>query len=180
MQGPTIVVENRPGAGSVVGTDAVSRAAPDGNTVLLYSKESVINPHLHKVNYDPLTSFEPICRLVTSPTVYSVNSASPYRTLADLIEAARAKPGSLTLAASGPASPFQIPWNSLRPLFGLRSNSRLYAPSARSRVARTSETVSKPARGGLWRSSVSQERTFFSAEMTVEWLRPPKNRPISL
>jgi tripartite-type tricarboxylate transporter receptor subunit TctC len=114
MQGPTIVVENRPGAGSVVGTDAVSRAAPDGNTVLLYSKESVINPHLHKVNYDPLTSFEPICRLVTSPTVYSVNSASPYRTLADLIEAARAKPGSLTLAASGPASPFQIGFEVLK------------------------------------------------------------------
>src|SRR5256885_4448484 len=86
-RGPTIVVENRPGAGSVVGTDAASRAAPDGTTTLLYSKESIINPHLRKVNYDPLTSFEPICRLVNSPTVYSVNSASPYLTLADLLDA---------------------------------------------------------------------------------------------
>src|SRR5262245_32347547 len=72
----TVVVENRPGAGSTVGTDAASRAAPDGNTLLIYSKESLINPHVRRVGYDPLTSFEPVCRLVTSPTVYSVNSAS--------------------------------------------------------------------------------------------------------
>jgi tripartite-type tricarboxylate transporter receptor subunit TctC len=49
-QGQTIVVENRPGAGSVVGIDAASRAAPDGNTLLLYSKESVINPHVRKAS----------------------------------------------------------------------------------------------------------------------------------
>jgi len=113
-QGPTIIVENRPGAGSVVGTDAASRAAPDGNTILMFSKESVINPHVRKVSYDPLHSFEPICRLVTSPTVYSVNSASPFRTLADLIDAARAKPDTLSLAASGPASPFQIGFEVLK------------------------------------------------------------------
>jgi tripartite-type tricarboxylate transporter receptor subunit TctC len=114
MQGPNLVVENRPGAGSVVGTDAASRGAPDGTTLLLFSKESVINPHVRKVSYDPLTSFEPICRLVTSPTVYSVNSASPYRSLADLLDAARTKPGTLTLASSGPASPFQIGFEILK------------------------------------------------------------------
>jgi tripartite-type tricarboxylate transporter receptor subunit TctC len=113
-QGPTMVVENRPGAGSVIGTEAVSRAAPDGNTVLIYSKESVINPHVRKVIYDPLTSFEPICRLVSSPTVIVVNSASPYRTLAELLDAARAKPGDLTLASSGPASPFHIGFEMLK------------------------------------------------------------------
>jgi tripartite-type tricarboxylate transporter receptor subunit TctC len=113
-QGLTIIVENRPGAGSVVGTDAASRAPPDGNTLLVFSKESVINPHVRKVSYDPLQSFEPICRLVTSPTVYSVNSASPYRTLSDFIDAARAKPDTLSLAASGPASPFQIGFEVLK------------------------------------------------------------------
>jgi tripartite-type tricarboxylate transporter receptor subunit TctC len=113
-QGPNVVVENRPGAGSVVGTDTASRAPPDGSTILIYSKEAVINPHVRKVSYDPLTSFEPICRLVASPTVYSVNSASPYRSLTELFDAARAKPGTLTLAASGPASPFQIGFEVLR------------------------------------------------------------------
>jgi tripartite-type tricarboxylate transporter receptor subunit TctC len=103
-QGQTIVVENRPGAGSVTGTEAVSRAAPDGNTVLINNGAFVINPHLRKVNYNPLTSFEPICHLASSPSLIVVNSASPYRTLADLLEAARAKPGALTMASDGPAA----------------------------------------------------------------------------
>jgi tripartite-type tricarboxylate transporter receptor subunit TctC len=59
----------------------------------------VINSHLQKLNYDPLTSFEPICYLVRLPTVMVVNSASPYRALGDLFNAARTKPGDLTLAA---------------------------------------------------------------------------------
>jgi tripartite-type tricarboxylate transporter receptor subunit TctC len=100
-QGPAIVVENRPGGGTAIGTEAVSRAPPDGSTLLINSPEFVINPHLRKSNYDPLTSFEPICHLVNSPTVIVVNSASPYRTLADLLDAARAKPGDLTLASTG-------------------------------------------------------------------------------
>jgi tripartite-type tricarboxylate transporter receptor subunit TctC len=124
----TIVIENRPGAGSVVGTDAASRATPDGNTLLLYSKESIINPHVRKVSYDPLTSFDPICRLVTSPTVYAVNAASSYLTLADLIEAARAKPGTLTLAASGPASPFQIGFEILKRATRNRRSQQMGAP----------------------------------------------------
>jgi len=100
-QGPTMVIENRPGAGSIIGIEAVSRAAPDGNTLLINTPTFVVNPHLRKVNYDPVTSFEPICYLVDSPTVIVVNSASPYRTLADLLDAARAKPGDLTVAGSG-------------------------------------------------------------------------------
>jgi tripartite-type tricarboxylate transporter receptor subunit TctC len=114
MNRVTAVVENRPGAGTVVGTEAVARAAPDGSTLLLNSKEAIINPHLRKVNYDPLTSFESICRLVSSPTVISVNDESPYRTLANLLDAARARPGDLTLASSGPASPFQIGFEMLK------------------------------------------------------------------
>jgi tripartite-type tricarboxylate transporter receptor subunit TctC len=112
--GPTLLIENRLGAGSVVGTEAASRAAPDGNTILLNSKEFVINPHLRKVNYDPLSSFESICLLATSPTVISVNEASPYRTLTNLLDAARGNPKDLTLAASGPASPFQIGFEMLK------------------------------------------------------------------
>jgi tripartite-type tricarboxylate transporter receptor subunit TctC len=99
--GPSIVIENRPGGGTAIASDAVARAAPDGNTLLLISPEFVITPHLHKTGYDPLTSFEPICHLVNSPTVIVVNAESPYRTLADLIGAARAKPGEITMASTG-------------------------------------------------------------------------------
>src|SRR5207244_9411595 len=62
-QGVTMLIENRPGGGTVIGTEAASRAAPDGNTLLITSVVFVINPHLRKLNYDPLTSFEPICNL---------------------------------------------------------------------------------------------------------------------
>ncbi len=112
-QGVTMVIENRPGGGTVIGTEAVARAAPDGNTLLITSVVFVINPHLRKLNYDPLTSFEPICNLVQSPQVLVVNSASPYRTLADLANAARAKPGELTLASTGPASPSHVAFEML-------------------------------------------------------------------
>jgi tripartite-type tricarboxylate transporter receptor subunit TctC len=112
--GMTILIENRPGAGTVIGTEVASRAAPDGNTLLITSNAFVINPHLRKPNYDPLTSFEPICNLTQSPQVIIVNSGSPYRTMADLINAARYRPGELTLASTGPASPSQIAFEMLK------------------------------------------------------------------
>jgi len=104
----TMVIENRPGAGSVIGTEAVAHAAPDGNTLLLATPGFVANAHLRRLDYDPLTSFEPICLLVNDPPIIVVNGSSPYRTLADLVEAARAMPGALTLASVGPATPPHI------------------------------------------------------------------------
>jgi len=113
-RGPSFVIESRPGAGTVLATDAVSRAAPDGNTVLIVSNSFVINPHVRKLNYDPRTSFEPICYLYQSPTVFAVNNASPYHTLADLLAAARSKPGELTMGASGPLTGFHIAFERLK------------------------------------------------------------------
>jgi tripartite-type tricarboxylate transporter receptor subunit TctC len=86
-QGQTVLIENRPGAGGVIGAEAVSHATPDGNTVLMATADLLIRPHLRKLNYDILTSFEPICYLVSVPTVIVVNEASPYRSLADLLQA---------------------------------------------------------------------------------------------
>src|ERR1051326_1110238 len=103
-QGQTMVVENRPGAGNTIGTEAVARAAPDGNTLLITTPEFVINPHLRKLNYDPLTSFAPICTLARSPQLILVNPATPYKSLGELLDAARQKPGELTVASAGPAS----------------------------------------------------------------------------
>jgi tripartite-type tricarboxylate transporter receptor subunit TctC len=107
-QGVTVVIDNRPGAGEVIGTEAAMRAEADGNTLLFVANPFVINPNLRKVNYHPLTSFEPICQLVRAPTLIVVNSASPYRTFSDLLDDARKRPGQVTLASIGPGSPYHL------------------------------------------------------------------------
>ena len=100
--GPTFVIENKPGAGSIIATETAARAAPDGNTLLINANGMIISSNLRKVTFDPVTSFEPICYLVSSPQILVVNAASPYRSLADLVGAARAKPGELSIATVGP------------------------------------------------------------------------------
>ena len=114
VHGPTVVVENRPGAGTVIATEAVARTAPDGNTVLIVGNSFVINANMKKLNYDPLTSFEPICHLTRSPNVVAVHAASPHRTLADLISAARTNPGKVTMAVNGPATSQHIGFEMLK------------------------------------------------------------------
>jgi tripartite-type tricarboxylate transporter receptor subunit TctC len=114
-RGPSAVVENRPGAGSDIGTEAVSRAAPDGSTLLLANNNLVITKHIRPtLAFDPLTSFEPMCLLVNLPLVVVVNGASPYNSLSDLLTAARAHPGTLTVGAFGPASSPHIAEASLK------------------------------------------------------------------
>jgi len=103
-QGLTIVIESRPGAGGRIATEAVARLAPDGTTLLMTYPSLVIDPHVRKVSYEPLTSFDPICNLVEAPNVIVVNSASSYRSLGQLMDAARSRPGEITMASIGPAS----------------------------------------------------------------------------
>jgi len=100
-RGQTILVESRPGAAGMIAADAVARSAPDGNTLLVNHNGFVINSILRKASFD-LAAFEPVCFLVRSPQVLVVKGDSPYRTLGDLIEAARAKPGALSIASVGP------------------------------------------------------------------------------
>jgi tripartite-type tricarboxylate transporter receptor subunit TctC len=107
-QGVSIVVENRPGASGMIGTEAVSRAAPDGSTLLMTANTYLIDAQTRKASYHPVESFAPVCFLVESPALLVVNGASPYHSLADLLTAARAKPGELTMASVGPGTSFQI------------------------------------------------------------------------
>jgi tripartite-type tricarboxylate transporter receptor subunit TctC len=111
--GPTIVIENRPGAGTALAAETVAHAVPDGATLLSNASPFVINPQVRHFDYDAL-AFEPICYLARSPTMIVVNSPSPYRTLADLLKDARERPRALTLAGLGPASAIQIAFEMLR------------------------------------------------------------------
>ena len=112
--GVTFVVENRPGAGNQIGIEAVFRAPPDGNTLLMATNSFAIGAHLKKLPYNPLSDFEPICHLVNSPQLLAVNSASSFRTLPDLIDAAHVKPNTLTLGAVGPGTAAHIGFEMLK------------------------------------------------------------------
>ncbi len=110
-----IVVESRPGAGTAIGSEIVAHAPADGDTLLFTAGGNLlIGPHVRKLNYDPLTDFDPICALVKFPEIIAVNAAAPYRTLAELLGAARAQPGQLTVASLGPASDLQIAFEKLK------------------------------------------------------------------
>jgi tripartite-type tricarboxylate transporter receptor subunit TctC len=112
--GVSTLIENRPGAASVIGTEAASRATPDGNTVAIVANSFIIHPNFKKLSYDPLTSFEPVCLLANSPQVIVVNTSSPYKTLTELLDAARGKPGELSHASVGPASAQHIAMEQLK------------------------------------------------------------------
>ena len=100
----SVVVEDRPGASSMIGTEYVARAAPDGATVLISSNSTLITPVLRKSAFDPARDLTPVCILAESPQVIVVKADAPYKSLADLVAAARGAPGALTIGSNGPAS----------------------------------------------------------------------------
>jgi tripartite-type tricarboxylate transporter receptor subunit TctC len=103
--GQPIIVENKAGAGSTIGTDFVAKAAPDGYNLVMISTTHVISPHLYKtMPYDPIKDFAPVMKLADGPYVLVANSNSPYRSVADLVAAAKAKPNSIDYASSGNGS----------------------------------------------------------------------------
>lgn len=99
----TIVVENRPGAGGNIGVDAVAKANPDGYTLVMgQSSNLAINPTLYKnLPYDPLKDLAPVALVGEAPLAIVVRTDSKYKTLADLIAAAKAAPDKVTMATSG-------------------------------------------------------------------------------
>ncbi len=100
--GRPVVVENRPGAGGNIGIGAVARAQPDGHTLLVCSSAFVVNPSLYaRVPYDPVRDFAPVTTLGASPNVFAVRAASPFRSLVEVLAAARASPDRLNYASSG-------------------------------------------------------------------------------
>jgi len=100
--GQTVVIENRPGAGGVVASQALATSQPDGYTLIVVASGHATNPFLYpKIPYDTFSDFAPISLLASSPNILLVRADSPFRTLSDMIAQARAKPGSLSFAHAG-------------------------------------------------------------------------------
>lgn len=101
--GTTVIIDNKPGAGGNIGSDFVAKAAPDGHTILGGTISShAINTSLYaKMPYDPIKNFQPITLIGMLPNVLVVNANSPYKTVQDVIAAAKAKPDAIAFGSSG-------------------------------------------------------------------------------
>jgi len=102
--GYPVVVDNRPGGSTIIGTDIVARAAPDGYTLVMATSSHGINPSLRKLPYDPVKDFTGVAFIASSPMLLVVHPSVPVKTVKELIALAKAKPGQLNYGSSGPAS----------------------------------------------------------------------------
>jgi tripartite-type tricarboxylate transporter receptor subunit TctC len=100
--GQSVIVENKPGAGTIIGTDAVAKSAPDGYVLLMATFAHAVNPSLQpKLPYTTDKAFAPVILIGRSPNVLVVKPESPYKTVQDVIAAAKAKPGEIPFASAG-------------------------------------------------------------------------------
>ncbi len=104
--GQPVVIENRAGAGGIIGVEMVAKAAPDGYTLLMATNaDFAMTPYIYpKLPYDPFKAFTPISVVVESPMLLVVPASSPYNSLADIIAAAKAKPGTVSYSTAGTGS----------------------------------------------------------------------------
>ncbi len=103
--GQQVIVENKPGANTIIGTEVLAKAPPDGYSIILVPSSHAINQSLYaKLPYDAVRDFSPITLAGSSPLVFAVNPSSPIKTVRDLIRLAQAKPGELTYSTAGNGS----------------------------------------------------------------------------
>ena len=115
LHGQQFIVENRPGAGSILGTEYVAKAPADGYTLLMTSASFSFNPGLYpKLRYDSIKDFAPVSLVVRVPHVIVVLPSFPVKNLQDLVKLAKARPGQVLYASSGPAARCILPAHCLR------------------------------------------------------------------
>ena len=121
--GQNIVVDNRPGAGSVIGADLAAKSPPDGNTLLFVNLGFAINAAIMtKLPYDPLRDLAPVTVVATQPHILVVNPAVPVKTVRDLVALAKSKPGEVTYASSGNGTGPHLVGEMFSNLVGVRMN----------------------------------------------------------
>ena len=122
--GQQVVVDNRPGASTMIGAEQVAKSPADGYTLLLTAELTLVTvPHLYeKISYDPLRDFAPITALVSATQALVVNPSLPVKTVRDLVALAKAKPGELTYGSFGIGSTGHLNMEMLQAMTGVRFN----------------------------------------------------------
>ena len=122
--GQTFVVENKPGAGGIIGTEAAKNAPPDGYTLTACpSGPFGINPGIYsKLPYDPIKDFEPISNLVLTPQVIVVGAQTPYKSLRDLVDDAKKRPGEIAYGSLGTGSTSHLTMEAFQSQAGIKLN----------------------------------------------------------
>jgi tripartite-type tricarboxylate transporter receptor subunit TctC len=107
--GKPVVPENRAGAGTLLGSEMLAQAAPDGYTILLMTSSHTVNAAVRKsLRFDPIGDFAPVSLVGSTPDLLAVNAQSPIQSVADLVAAAKKTPGKLTFGSSGPGTLSQL------------------------------------------------------------------------
>ena len=129
--GQSVIVENRPGAGGVIASQALVASPPDGYTLIVVASGHATNPFLYpKIPYDTFKDFTAISLLASSPNILLVRADSPFKTLADMVAQARAKPGSLAFAHAGTGTSTQLAGELLKSLAKIDLNAVPYKGGA--------------------------------------------------
>src|SRR5258705_3942416 len=119
--GQAFIVDNRAGAGSLIGIEMVARAAADGYTLLVVASSITIHPVLHeKLSFDVIRDFAPITQLASYPNILVLNPGVPAKSVTELIQLARAKPGQLNVGSSGVGTGTHLSAELFRSLTGVR------------------------------------------------------------
>ncbi len=138
--GQPLVIDNRSGASGAIGGEALARAAPDGYTLMVQSmtNQIILLATIKQLAFDPVTDFAPITHIAYSPMVVVVNPALPANSMAELVAAARASPGKITIASFGQGSTSHLAIELLMKLAGVKVNHIPYkggAPAAADTMA---------------------------------------------
>ncbi|MBI4190482.1 MAG: tripartite tricarboxylate transporter substrate binding protein [Betaproteobacteria bacterium] len=130
-QGQSWVVDNRPGAGGIIGTDIVAKSPPDGYTLLMFSGSFTVHPSIYKnLPYDLTKAFAPVTQTSTAAAVLVVHPSVPARTVKELIALAKARPGRLNFASGGSGTTFHVAVELFKSMAGISMTHIPYKGSA--------------------------------------------------